>query len=206
MTEVKLPFPQALWEDLSKADPLRAAQNSGATFENGRFEVSFLGAPFVVDLAERTVIGPPTRKRADFQRALVLVVYLAHCGQNQTPEPAGRFVGPLEIPGGAMFFRGPHVIATAPLEEAYGKNPEALAAKAFSLGAQKSPDYLFAWRVLPKIDLACVLYPEDEEFPAQASYLVDAHANFFMPLDALWGLINVVTLELLPTNAEKTAP
>jgi hypothetical protein len=106
----------------------------------------------------------------------------------------------MEVPGGAMFFRGPHVIATAPLEQAYPTNPEALAERAFSLGAQKDPQYLFTWRVLPKVDIACVFDPQDDEFPAQAGYLVDAHAHFYLPLDALWGLINVVTLELLPPN------
>jgi hypothetical protein len=201
MTEVKLPFPPALWDDLARTDALEAARFSGATYDQGRFTIDFLGAPFTVDTNERLVIGPPNRKKADFQRAMVLVVHLAYCGQNKPPDPAGRLVGPLEIPGGAMFFRGPHAIATAPLEKAYGRAPEALAEKALSLGAEKSSDYLFKWRVLPKIDLACVIDPEDEEFQAQASYLIDAHAHFFMPLDAVWGLINVATLELLPPQS-----
>jgi hypothetical protein len=198
MTEVKLPFPSALWEDLARADPLKAAENSGAAHDQGRFTIDFLGAPFVVDLPGRRVIGPPNRKEADFQRAMVLVVHLAHCGLNQVPDPAGRLVGPFEIPGGAMFFRGPHEVATGPLEKAYGKSPGALAERALSLGARRSPGHIFLWRVLPKVDLACVLDPEDDEFPAQAGYLIDAHAHYFMPLDALWGLINVTTLELLP--------
>ncbi|MDR1677309.1 MAG: DUF3786 domain-containing protein [Deltaproteobacteria bacterium] len=200
MTEVKLLFPPALWDDLSKVDPHKSAKNAGATYDNGLFTLDFLGAPFEVNLKDRLVTGPANRKKADFQRALVLVVYLVHCGQNQTPDPAGRFIGPKEVPGGAMFFRGPHQIATAPLEKAYAKSPEALAEKAFSLGAQKSTDYLFTWKVLPQIDLACVLDPEDDEFPAKAGYLIDAHAHFFMPLDCMWGLINVATLELLPPD------
>ncbi|MDR2386358.1 MAG: DUF3786 domain-containing protein, partial [Deltaproteobacteria bacterium] len=104
----------------------------------------------------------------------------------------------MEIPGGAMFFRGPHEVATAPLAQAYPTSPELLAQKAFSKGAEKSSEYLFTWQVLPKVKIACVFDPQDDEFPAQAGYLVDSHAHFFMPLDALWGLLNVVTLELLP--------
>jgi hypothetical protein len=198
MTEVKMTFPPALWEDLAKVDPLVVAKNSGADYEQGRFTINFLEAPFVVDVHERVVTGPPNRSKADFQKALVLVVHLAHVAINPPPGPAGRLIGTMEVPGGAMFFRGPHVISTSPLEEAYATTPEALVKRAFSLGALMSDKYLFTWRVLPMVNLACVFNSQDEEFPAKATYLVDAHAHYYMPLDALWGLFNVATLELLP--------
>ncbi|MDR2386842.1 MAG: hypothetical protein LBE80_04555, partial [Deltaproteobacteria bacterium] len=73
MTEVNLPFPTALWDDLSLVDPQKAAQNSGSSFEDGRFNIEFLRAPYVVDVKQRLVLGPPNRLRTDFQRALVLV-------------------------------------------------------------------------------------------------------------------------------------
>ncbi|MDR1310171.1 MAG: DUF3786 domain-containing protein, partial [Deltaproteobacteria bacterium] len=127
MTEAKtVSFPVALWEDLAQVDPIRAAANAGASFSQGLFVLDFLGAPFAIDTARRLVDGPSDRLRADFQRALVLLVYLAHCGRNDPPDPAGHLVGPLEIPSGAMFFRGPHAISTAPLENAYGRDPGAL--------------------------------------------------------------------------------
>ncbi|MDR2367204.1 MAG: DUF3786 domain-containing protein, partial [Deltaproteobacteria bacterium] len=109
MTEVNHPFPPALWDDLARVNPAKAARVAGATHDSGRYLLDFLGAPFVVDSNERLVIGPPHRNRADFQRALVLVVYLVNCGQTDPPDPAGRLIGPMEVPGGAMFFRGPHV-------------------------------------------------------------------------------------------------
>jgi hypothetical protein len=36
--------------------------------------------------------------------------------------------------------------------------------------------------------------------PPRPAYLIDAHANFSLPLDALFGLINVVALELMPPS------
>jgi hypothetical protein len=196
-----IPFPAALWDDLLKVDPKKAALNAGAEYAEGVFFLDFLGARFTVDLNARLVSGPPDRTRANFDKALVLVIYLAQCGRSDPPDPAGRLIGPLELPSGAMFFRGPHVIATAPLEEGFGKNPQALTDKAFSMGAQPAPPYLFSWRVLPKIDVACMLYPEDEEFPAKATYLIDAHSHYYLALDAVWALFNVVTAELLAKTA-----
>ncbi|MDR1296710.1 MAG: DUF3786 domain-containing protein [Deltaproteobacteria bacterium] len=199
-----MPFPRALWDDLESVDPKRAAANAGATHEAGKgYVIDFLGAPFVVDPDKRLVSGPPTRTRADFAKALVLVVHLAHCGRTDPPDPAGRLVGAMEVPGGAMFFRGPHAVSTAPLEASYGKAPSVLAARALELGARKLEPYLFAWRVLPKVDMALMLYPEDEEFPAKGSWLVDAHCHYYMPLDAVWGCFNCATSELLPLAAAK---
>jgi hypothetical protein len=200
-----IPFPEALWDDLAKVDPLRAAGNCGAVYDQGVFRLEFLGAPFTVDPQTRLVSGPPDRTKADFQKALVLLVYLTWGGQGNPPDPSGRLVGPLEIPGGAMFFRGPHVIAAAPLEMAYGRNKEALLDKALSLGARASSDYLFTWRVLPNIEVAVMFYPEDDEFPAKANYLIESRCHYYMALDAVWGLINAVTNELLPPGAKRAA-
>ncbi|MDR1487563.1 MAG: DUF3786 domain-containing protein [Deltaproteobacteria bacterium] len=191
-------FPQVLWDDLAKVDPNLAADIAGAKYVGGRFTVDFLGAPHVVDPSARLVTSPANRLKADFQKALVLLVYLAQAGRGQPYAPAGRLVGPNEIPGGTMFFRGPHKLPTAPLEEAYAASPETLAAKAVSLGAFEAPPALFRWQVLPHIEIACYFDPQDDEFPAQARYAFDANSHLVLPLDALWALINVVASELLP--------
>jgi hypothetical protein len=105
----------------------------------------------------------------------------------------------MEIPGGAMFFRGPHKLPTEPLALAFGRSPRSLAEKALSLGAETAmePNALFRWRVLPQIDLALYFDPPDEEFEAVCQYCFDANIHYYLPLDAIWGLTNVITKELL---------
>jgi hypothetical protein len=194
-------FPEALWDDLAKADQALAAKEAGAALRpDGRFVVDFLGAPHEIDPAARLVTAPPGRPRANFQKAMVLLVYLTQAAKANAPDPAGRLIGPKEIPGGAMFFRGPHKLSTQPLEEAYGSDRGALLARAISLGAAKAEDALFRWKVLPAVEIGCYFEEADEEFPALARYSFDAHAHYRLPLDALWALINVVTADLLPPS------
>jgi hypothetical protein len=159
----------------------------------------------VVDPSAKLVSAPPGRPRANFQKAMVLLIYLTQAAQGVAPEPAGRLIGAKEVPGGAMFFRGPHKLATEPLEAAYGANRQALLDKARSMGAAPAADALFRWRVLPNVEIGCYFEEADDEFPALARYSFDAHAHYHLPLDALWALINVVTADLLPARAESAA-
>ena len=193
-----IPFPTALWDDLAKVDQKLAAKEAQAKLEDGRFVVDFLCAPHVVDPMAKLVTAPPGRPRANFQKAMILLVYLAHAARASAPEPAGRLIGPYEIPGGTMFFRGPHKLATEPLEKAYSDNCKALLDKAVSFGAVPAKDALFRWMVLPNIEIGCYFEEADEEFGALCNWSFDAHAHYRLPLDALWAIINVVVDDLLP--------
>ncbi|MDR2443517.1 MAG: DUF3786 domain-containing protein [Deltaproteobacteria bacterium] len=194
-------FPEVLWEDLAKVDPVVAATEAKAKYIDGRFIVDFFCAPHVVDPIAKLVTAPSGRPRANFNKALVLLVYLTQAGLAKTPQPAGRLVGPFELPGGTMFFRGPHQLATKPLEAAYSRNKAALKDAALAFGAYEEPPALFRWQVLPNVDIACYFEEADDEFGAQAKFAFDAHAHYFLPLDALWALINAVTADLLPPRS-----
>jgi hypothetical protein len=192
-------FPESLWEDLAKADQAVAAREAKAVLTpDGKFAVDLFAAPYVVDPAARLVSAPPGRPRANFQKALVLLVYLAMAGRATAPPPAGRLIGAKEVPGGAMFFRGPHKLSTKPLELAYANDRQGLLAKALALGAETAGDALFRWRALPNIEIGCYFEEADEEFPALARFSFDAHAHYHLTLDGLWALINEATNDLLP--------
>jgi hypothetical protein len=47
------------------------------------------------------------------------------------------------------------------------------------------PGVAYAFLPLPRIRLASILYPGDEEFPARASVLFDAAASHYMTTDGL---------------------
>jgi hypothetical protein len=197
------PFPPALWEDLERLDPQSVAAQSQARLlqeaEDPAYVLTFLGGPYRVQPKERLVIAPPGHARPGFQKTLCLLSYLIGAGSGPAPGLAGRVLSPMEIPGGAMFFRGPHELSTQSLTRVFGNDPEALARKALSRGAENFPGAAFRWRILPSVDIYCYLEPEDDEFPSRASWAFDAHAHYYMPLDALWGLINVAEAELAGT-------
>jgi hypothetical protein len=70
----------------------------------------------------------------------------------------------------------------------YGEKSEAFRQAAHSLQGQSLtslPGIAFAFLPLPRIRLAAILYPGDEEFSARGSILFDAAACHYMTTDGL---------------------
>jgi hypothetical protein len=58
-------------------------------------------------------------------------------------------------------------------------------------------DASFALQLFPGLVVEVILWRADEEFPAQVSFRIPAHLDKFWFLDGIWGLLNLVTQELL---------
>lgn len=188
---------EPLWADAERRPPEEAALAAGLRYDPARgFLVPYMGGYYLVDLTGRALTGPPTHRPAGFQKALVLLSYLAHA---QDLGLSGKMVTGRELNGGAMFFTGPHTLLTAPVTEKFGLDPEGFLKKAEHLGLDRDPRTSgFACRgpVLPHITVGCILHPADEEFSAELTYTFDSYAHYHLPLDAIWAMINVLAEEL----------
>jgi hypothetical protein len=51
--------------------------------------------------------------------------------------------------------------------------------------------------VLPRVQIAYVLWEADDEFPARSQILFDASAEKHFALDVMWAMCNLVTEKLL---------
>ncbi|MBI5524136.1 MAG: DUF3786 domain-containing protein [Desulfarculus sp.] len=201
-------LPEALWDDLAARPLVEAAQACGAELEGRSLRLPLLGGAYLVDVAARRVLeaGQPDR-RLGFQTGLVLVSHLARA---LGVPPAGRLVTPQELPGGSLFFTGPHAVATAALERRFGHDPQGLLAAAQALGGQPYPGAAEVAAMvpgLPMLPLYVLLWPADEEFGARAVVALDAHAHHQLALDGLWALTNLLVGGLLavarPANGEE---
>jgi hypothetical protein len=121
--------------------------------------------------------------------------YLLHL----VPSSLGPPISPLELPGGATFFRGHHGLPGAPLEARFGRDLAGFLAAGQKLRAEARPagDAALALRVFPGLMVAVILWQADEEFPAQVSFTLPAHLDRFWFLDAVLGLLSLVAQELL---------
>ena len=188
--------PQALWDDLTARPAVQAAQAAGAELREGCFRLSLLGRPYLVDPAARRLWREDRPEhRLDFQTGMVLV---SHLGRALGVPPAGRLVTPQELPGGGLFFTGPHAIATAALVERFGPDPPGLVRRAAMLGGGSWPGAEAAVLVpgLPMLPLYVLLWPADDEFPARVVVGLDAHANHQLALDGIWALTNLLVESL----------
>lgn len=190
-------LPEALWQDLAGRRPEEAAACSGARWDGRAFAIAMLGRAYLVEPGARRISAAddPTR-RLSYQSALVLVNALAH---SRGVPPAGRMVTPQELPGGGLFFQGPHAINASPLVERFGADPAGLLAAARALGGEPfaAGDAGAVLPGLPLLPLYVLIWAGDEEFSARAVVGLDAHAHHHLALDGLWALTNLMVRGLV---------
>jgi hypothetical protein len=195
---------EAIWQDLESRDPQETAARTGVIFQEGEYRLPYLNRTLLLSPGRRQVqvVGTPAAA-PDFRLCLTALMYLAQVD----PARLGPGVSPLELPGGATFFRGHHGLPHGPLEARFGRDAAGLSAAGRKLGGATRPDgdAAVALEVFPGLVVEIILWQADEEFPAQVSFTVPSRLDQFWFLDSVWGLLNLVTRELLAAAAGESS-
>jgi hypothetical protein len=185
-----------IWHDLKERDAAEVTARTGVVFREGFYHLPFLHGELMIDpgRARGLVQGEPHRE-IGFRTCLTALLYLLRVD----PQALGPAISPLEFPGGATFFRGHHRLPNAPLEARFGQDVPGFLAAGIRLKAEPRPagDAALAFQVFPGLVVEVILWQADEEFPAQVSFTLPGHLDRFWNLDAVWGLLSLVTQELL---------
>lgn len=184
-----------LWEQLGEADPQFICRSAGVAYEPkaAAYVVPFLNAEFLCSVETRS-IEPLTGESfttPDFELCLVLLHYLLRA---RPEEVLDRWIGEKELPGGEVFFRGPHAIPLEPLIALLGRRPDRFRAAAEKLGATPvaMADLAFRFPALPRIPLLLVLWEGDEEFPPEMLLRFDSTITAHLArLDLIYALASV---------------
>ena len=102
------------------------------------------------------------------------------------------------IPGGDLFFQGPHEMPLAALKEHFGSNPELIIDAGKRLGGEPAEfgDASIRLQALPRLPMVIAIWQGDDEFPANASILFDKSISSHLPLDVTLDLTNAVVRKL----------
>ena len=191
-------IPEHYWQELSAMDPEDVCRRALVSYEAHKgYEVPFLHQRYLCQPEARLILCQDSPvKPLSFQEYLVLLVYLIKA--QDFPLERKR-ISEREIPGGDLFFRGPHALLKEPLEKRFGKDPKGFLDCGQSLGGRETGkgDASFELRVLPRVLVEYILYGEDEEFPAQININFDGTVYRHLPLDVIWAMINVTGRRLL---------
>jgi hypothetical protein len=178
---------------LAALDPGDVLARSLCDRDGESYVVPFLTWRYRVSPGRRSIEPlTPGAGEVSADLGLLLLFYLL---QARDKPIEGRWVSEFDLPGGSLFFRGPHRFRTDDLAERFGRDLEDFGEASRRLGGVRIDlgDAAYRFQVLPRVPAAAVLWRADDEFPASAKLLLDASVKEHLPLDVIFGL----SLELL---------
>jgi hypothetical protein len=189
-----------LWDRLRDADRDSICSNARVAYDSKQaaYVVPFLSQEFLCSFEQRCIapLSSGSFITADFQFYLVFLHYLLEA---KPTELSSKLISEKEIPGGEVFFRGPHGLPLAPLTKLFGRRPELFRAVSETMGATQVQmgDLGFHFPVLPRIPLVLVLWEGDDEFDPEMLLRFDSSVTLQLErLDAIWALTNVFARSL----------
>ncbi len=175
----------SLRAEIRAVQPGRLAADCGGTLREQNIQLSYWGEPVSISWPELHVYRQLDGGECSIYDSGMLLYYLRQA--DGTPL-ADRWIGYRELPGGSFYSQAFQGYSGDRLARTYGEIPEAYSLAAAALDGVSltgMPGVGFAFLPLPRIRLASILYPGDDEFPARASVLFDAAAGHYMTTDGL---------------------
>ena len=186
---------EKLWNELRALEGESVAERTGARFQDGAYFVNFLSRELRVDPAARSIetTGLDTQGSLFESNHLGLAV-LSYLLSGEIRRPEGIWITEKELPGGSLFFQGPHGMPVGSIIEKFGRSAKGLVSRGIALGGVKSQfgDGSVELRVLPGVRMCIVLWEEDEEFPASCTIMFDKSFRYMLALDVVLGLTHAV--------------
>jgi hypothetical protein len=102
----------------------------------------------------------------------------------------GEWISEKDLPGGATFFRGPHLLPTSLISDRFGNDLQGFRDRCRQLGGTplNMADAAFSFQITRDIPVAVLYWTGDEEFPAEAKILYDRAMSEPLPLDIVFAL------------------
>ena len=186
---------EGLWKQVLELDRSDTAERALCSYDadSDCFTLVMLNCEYLVDVEKRGIFrlkSDADKVKTGFIEQLCILSYLIKAS---LLAPSNRLVKAESLVGGAFFFRGPHVLPTGKLEDAFGADPTLLYKCIERLGGKKCDfgDASIELQVLPRVKLTFVIWRGDDEFPGRASILFDKKVSEQLALDALGAMVNL---------------
>jgi hypothetical protein len=176
---------EVLRADILATQPDRLAANCGGILINHQIQLSYWGITVGISWPDMRAWKLADGSECSVYDAGMLLYYLREA--DGTPM-AERWIGYRELPGGNFYSQAFQGYTGDRLAHTFGEQPQVYEQAAQALDGTPLtalPGVAFAFLALPRIRLAAILYPGDEEFAARASVLFDAVASHYMTTDGL---------------------
>lgn len=178
------------FKDLKACDPNEVVKRTGSRFDSSRqcYLVRIWGHDYTVDLNGFKVW--PESDHAPAYQGMMDLFILYFLMTSKDLIPSGEWVSEKDIPGGAGFFRGPHLVPTDLIVKRFGDNLAEFETACIAAGGEKLDlaDAAFSFVVAPTTPVAVLYWVGDEDFPSEAKLLFDRTIQEHYPLDIIFSL------------------
>ena len=195
-----------LWQALEGREALEVCRRSLASLEESIYVLRFLDRQYRVEPETGRLAAP--RADALLTDAEFELLVLTYLNQAADVPAEDTWISEKDLPGGSLFFRGPHALPLQPLLARFGGDLPSFRRAAEALGGRVLAygDAAYGFTALPRIPAGCVLWAGDEEFPARVNMLFDRSLARHLPLDAVLALVHCLGLRLLEEAGAPAGP
>ena len=181
---------QAEW---SAADPARCAALAGCPWSPAGVLVPFFGRLHLVTHpggAVQVVNPAHTEEAPRDAHVSIQIVLLHYLLTADGMPPADRWLAFRELPDGLFYAQAFAGHAEGLLAEKLGANLDGFRRVAEALGGSciDLGNAAYRFQAFPRLAVAVLLWEGDEDLPAQARILFDAHAGHYLPTEDLSGM------------------
>jgi len=176
--------------ELAAADPATLCREGRCSYipALGQFAVFIWGDRFLVDPVRKQIDRQVAAGPAPHQYFDVFVIYYLLRAKDAVLR--GEWISEKDLPGGPIFFRGPHQIPTDQITKRYNNDLQGFKSCCEKLGGSPlaMADAAFYFSITPDIPVAVLYWQGDEDFPAEAKLLYDRSMTELLPLDIVFAL------------------
>ena len=198
---MEVAYEQALVDVAALNAPIAAAE-SGASYEDGVFALTFYNRTFAIYHPEVKVEEVGVNTPVPMWISLILLHYLI----NSSGIPAdGHWITYRELPGATLFEKRFRQMAIQPLLNVYGNDAEGLKKAGESLGGlsmDRTGDAAYRFLGLPKIPVSVILYLGEDEISSNVNILFDAAASNYLPTEDLSYVGMYLAIALIKANPQ----
>jgi hypothetical protein len=191
------------WEILKGLDTSVVCKNASVIFDgkNGCYTLRSFCTDFYIYPEERVIKSNSLQGENIIQLYSYFFIHscLWYLINAKDIPLTGKLIKPENIRGGALFFRGTHVLPLDRLAKRYGdykedflKRGEEFFAEVLNYG-----DASLKLLPVPRIPVILILWVKDEEFPPRADLLLDSSCEIQLPLDIIWSIAMMSVLVMI---------
>ncbi len=190
------------FKELGKGLPAELCRNERCRYDldTKTYTLTLWGDEYIVDWAGCTIVQKAANSAQPHEFFYLFAIYYLLLPEDISPQ--GEWISEKDLPGGATFFRGPHLLPTHLISDHFANDLQRFCDCCQRLGGNREnlADAAFSFNITYDIKVLVLYWTGDEDFPAEAKILYDKSIARALPLDIVFALAFEICCRLAGTS------